>query len=218
MKIINSDAVKTEEKDTASYYMKFVVTAAAVGTAAGLLGTAGSAWAAGTGYGPPVVITKGVAQGFGGIMTAVTINRSGKVIHLKNAHGANITLHIGGCRNNFQAIVTDASIKAIDKSHYKSIPKSALHDHVLYSIGVLFQSGTREISSCKIDRLDIYGKTFTKKDYVLYYNSHFRAFSSAPKYHASVSQSHVIAKFRTDTEIVVLGPNTPQPHTQKKGK
>ena len=198
-----------------SHRLSTITTVATTATLIGLLGATTSAWAAGSGYGPPVVVTKGVAQGFRGVVTAVTVNESGKVIHIKN-HGISAILHVGGCRSNFQVIVTNTSAGAIDKSHYKNVPKSVFNGKVIYSIGVLIQSGTREIASCKIENLDVYNKTFSRNDYVLYYNSRLQAFSSAPKYHASVSKNHVIAKFRTDTEIVVVGPNTPKKTIKKK--
>jgi len=178
----------------------------------------GMAWAAGSGYGPPVVITKGVAQGFSGILTAITIPKTGKLIHIRD-HGANVYLHVAGCQNrSFQAILTNASIGSVDKAHYKNVPKSVLHEKVIYSLGVLIQSGTREVTSCKIDSLNIYGKQFFRQDYVLYYNSKTSAFSRAPRGYSAVKSHHLIAKFRSDTEIVVTGPSHITTKNKKKNK
>jgi hypothetical protein len=172
----------------------------------------GMAWAAGSGYGPPVVITRGVAQGFSGILTAVTIPEKGKIIYLKN-HGANLYLHIGGCRNrNFQVIVTNSSLGASKNIHYRGVAKSILHESMIYTLGILIQSGTREVSSCKINTLDIYGKAFSKKDYTLYYKPQFSAFGPAPKRYSASYERHVVAKFRSDTEIVIFGPKNTNSH------
>lgn len=210
-------------KETKKHFHRVATLSIAASISSVAVMGSGMAWAAGSGYGPPVVVTKGVAQGFGGILTAVTIPSTGKTIHIKE-HGANLYLHMGGCNNkNFQVIVTKSSIGTNSNLHYQGVPKSVIHKDVIYTLGVLIQSGTKEVTSCKIDTLDIYGQQFIEKDYVLYYRSKPSAFGPAPKYHSSVSKHHLIAKFRSDTEIVVVGPKasnkpSPQKKSSKSGK
>lgn len=180
----------------------------AAGLAAGaLVLVAAPAFAAGSPYsGPPILPAGGVPGGFRGVITAITVPKSGRMIHGTVDHAfIRLIIPAGAAPFGEQVVVTKAVLSSITTREYRRLPKNVMHDKAIYALGVLFQKNQRAIGDNKFATIEVSGKQFSRFDYVVVYSSFAHGFVPAPKGHARVTNGHVVVRFQVGTEFAVLG-------------
>lgn len=171
-----------------------------------LVFSAAPAFAAGSPYGgPPILPSGGVPGGFRGVITAITVSKTGRMIHGTVDHAfLRLIIPAGAAPFGEQVVITKATLSSITTREYRRLPKNVMHDRAIYALGVLFQKNRRAIGDNKFATIELSGKQFSRFDYVVVYSSFAHGFVPAPKGHARVVNGHVLIRFRVGTEFAVL--------------
>lgn len=163
--------------------------------------------AAGDGYGgAPVLPRTGIPGGFRTVVSAVSISRSGRVVHeVLDRVSEMILVPKGSTRSPEQIVVTRPNLKAIKRTLLKDVPTRVRRDKAIYGLGFVFDRRNESVTNSKFATITLTSKLFSRKDYVVVYSAKQHGFVPAPRGTARCVKDHVVVRFRTGNEFVVMG-------------
>lgn len=176
-------------------------TCVAVSLVAAQLIAAGSASAAGSGYGGKTPAGSGVPGGFSNIVTVRSICRKGGHFSVRTSGGTvSVSAPAGSYGSLCQVVVTKGSRKTVTAD----LPKSLKGSDVLASFGVELRSGAKTISTKRKIKVSFSASKIGEGDEVVIYSAKTHKFQVVTD--VTVSKGKVVLYLTVGESIAIIKP------------